>query len=307
MASTSDKFSISSSSTGRRHAWLSRLLAPYGIDDDARLQQAVGGKIVLVTGASFGIGESLVRRLAAADARVILAARSEERLSELVDHIRNSGGRADAICVDLSNSENVERAAAEVVRISGGVDVVVHNAGKSIRRSLALSLDRFHDFQRLMAVNYLGPVQLQLALLPSMFERGGGQIINVSSLGVRLPPAPRWSAYLASKSAFDIWLRSSAPELRHRGVHCTSIYLGLVHTRMSAPTPDYRLMPGQTPDEAAQVLCRAIIHRELRIAPWWLTPVEWLSTPLAEPIEYVFSRMFLKGSDTPAARGEKIE
>lgn len=289
----------------RQHAWLAHLLSPSGIDRSDLLHKAVGGKVVLVTGASFGIGEALALRLGAARAKVIIAARSLERLDSVAQQIARGGGTARVLALDLADSAQVSNAVSEIAATMGGVDVVVHNAGKSIRRSLALSLDRFHDFQRLMAVNYLGPVQLQLALLPAMITKGSGHIINISTVGVRLPPAPRWAAYLASKTAFDVWLRTAAPELRHKGISCTSIYLGLVHTRMSAPTPLYRKLPGQTPDEAAQVICRALIRQPRQIGPWWLDPAAWLAAPFAQPSEWILAQLFLAGSDTAAARGER--
>lgn len=290
--------------SSRPHPLLSQFIAPRGIGRPELLEKSVSGKVVLVTGASYGIGEALAIRLGSARAKVLLAARTTSRLELLARQINESGGTAQIISLDLSDPNQVAAAAAQINAIAGGaVDVVVHNAGKSIRRSLELSLDRFHDFQRLMAVNYLGPVQLQLALLPAMMARGAGKIVNVSSVGVRLPPAPRWSAYLASKSAFDIWIRSAAPELRQHGISCTSVYFGLVHTRMSSPTPAYRKMPGQTADEAATVICRAIIQSPRRIGPWWLDPLECVSTPLSQSVEWFFEKTFSSGSDTPAARG----
>ncbi len=130
----------------------------------------------------------------------------------------------------------------------GQVDVLVSNAGKSIRRSIADSYQRFHDIERTNSVNYLGPAKLVLELLPSMRERGSGHIVNVSTAGVRTPPMARWSAYLASKSAFDMWLRCVSQEVRDDGVTTSTIYMGLVHTRMSSPTPtaeqDARAEPG---------------------------------------------------------------
>jgi NAD(P)-dependent dehydrogenase (short-subunit alcohol dehydrogenase family) len=293
------------SESSRPYPLLSRLLAPRGCGRPDVLRAAVGGKVVLVTGASFGIGAALAKRLGAAGARVLLAARSGPRLAELAQEITDAGGRAETFPLDLSDPRQIEQVVRQLAGIPGGVDVVVHNAGKSIRRSLALSLARPHDFQRCMSVNYLGPVQLQLALLPAMLARGTGQIVNVSSVGVRLPAAPRWSAYLASKTAFDVWLGAAAPELGQAGVTCTSIYLGLVHTRMSAPTPAYRGMPGQTPDEAAQVICRALIRRPRSIGPWWLTPARWLAPPLGRPVEWLQGKLFARGADSPAARGAR--
>lgn len=287
----------------RPHAILSRLLAPRGCGRLSPLRRAVDGKVVLLTGASFGIGAALARRLGLAGATVLLAARSREPLQDIADEITKAGGRAEAIPLDLTDPAQIAAQAEAIQRAHGGVDIVIHNAGKSIRRSLSLSLHRVHDFQRCMAINYLGPVELQLALLPGMLARGSGHIVAVSTVGVRLPPAPRWSAYLSAKAAFDVWLGCAAPELRRSGIATTSVYLGLVHTRMSAPTPTLRNMPGQTPDEAAQVLCRALIRRPRRCGPWWLLPVGWLAWPLATPLEWLHGWLFGRGQDSPAARG----
>jgi NAD(P)-dependent dehydrogenase (short-subunit alcohol dehydrogenase family) len=251
----------------------------------------VNGKIVLVTGASFGIGHSLALRLGRAGAIVLLAARSQEQLGRLREQIRSAGGRAHAYPLDLRDPQEVDTAARSILEQHGYVDVVVHNAGKSIRRSLYASLDRAHDFERTMGVNYLGPVRLQLALLPAMIARRQGHIVNVSSVGVRLPPAAFWAAYSASKSAFDIWVGSAAPELRRSAIVCSRIYLGLVHTAMSAPTEAYARMPGLTADQAACVICRALIERPRTIAPWWLEPVHWLSTPLQPFFEWLQYRL----------------
>ena len=287
----------------RPHAFLSHLLAPRGSRRLPPLRRAVAGKVVLLTGASYGIGEALARRLGMAGATVLLAARSHGHLQALAGEITKAGGRAEAIPLDLTDPSQIAAQAEAIQRSYGAVDILIHNAGKSIRRSLSLSLNRAHDFQRCMDVNYLGPVQLQLALLPGMLARGSGHIIAVSTVGVRLPPAPRWSAYLSSKAAFDVWLGCAAPELRSSGIATTSVYLGLVHTRMSAPTPTLRRMPGQTADEAARVLCRALIRRPRRCGPWWLLPVGWLAWPLATPLEWVHRWLFKRGKDSPAALG----
>ena len=227
------------------------------------------------------------KRLGEAGARVLLLARSQEELEAARDEILAAGGEAYSYVLDLTSSEDVDLVAQQILAEHDTVDVVIHNAGKSIRRSLYKSLDRAHDFQRTMDVNYLGPVRLQLALLPSMIASGSGHIVNVSSLGVRLPAGAMWAAYSASKSAFDIWLNCAVPELIHSDIHCTSVYLGLVHTRMSAPTEAYASMPGQTPDQAACVVCRALIEKPRGIAPWWLAPVEFLSPLFRRPLEWV--------------------
>ena len=260
-----------------RVSWLSRLLAPPLCADPAPLRRAVEGKRVLLTGASFGIGAALAVRLQEAGAQVLLAARSQEQLQALGSNVYR---------LDLRDPAAVDEVAEAILRDHGGVDVVIHNAGKSIRRPLMRALDRPHDFERCMGVNYLGPVRLQLALLPSMIAQGSGHIVNVSSVGVRMPPVAQWAAYLASKSAFDHWLGAAVPELRPRGIACTSVYLGLVHTRMSSPTKEYASLPGLSADEAACVLCRALIRRPRSLAPWWLAPVHWLSPVLERPLEW---------------------
>ena len=191
----------------------SRFINPGGHPSEKALREAVDGKVVLVTGASYGIGKSTARKLAAAGATVLLVARSGDRLEELEQEMSKAGGTAYAYPADLSEPESVDALASEVLERHDHVDVLVNNAGKSIRRSIDLSYDRFHDFERTIWVNYLGPVKLVLALLPSMRARGEGHIVNVSTSGVRMPPAPRWSAYVASKSAFDVFIRTVALEV----------------------------------------------------------------------------------------------
>lgn len=270
---------------------ISRILAPPVCRNNAELSKAVRGKVILVTGASHGIGEALALRLGRVGATVLLAARSEDRLSEVRDTVQESGGEADVFPLDLRDPEQVDSMARELLDRYPRIDVVVHNAGKSIRRSLHRSLDRPHDFERCMGVNYLGPMRLQLALLPSMFEGRHGHIINVSSVSVRLAPAAHWAAYHCSKTAFDLWLGAAVPELRPYGIACTSIYFGLVHTRMSAPTEAYKSMPGQTPEEAAGVICRALVRKPRVLQPWWLGPAHWLSAPLEPVSEWIQSKI----------------
>ena len=247
----------------------------------------MGGEVVLLTGASFGIGSHLARRLGAAGAKVLLAARSAAELESLRAEICLAGGEAQAYPLDLTDSQQVDAVVQRILSEQGRVDIVIHNAGRSIRRSLWRSLDRPHDFQRCMAVNYLGPVRLQLALLAGMKARREGHIVNVSTIGVRLPTGQRWAAYLASKTAFDVWLAAAVPELRPAGIACTSVYMGLVHTRMSAPTRAFAAMPGLTADEAACVICRALIDRPRSLAPWWLGPARCLTLPLERPLEWL--------------------
>jgi NAD(P)-dependent dehydrogenase (short-subunit alcohol dehydrogenase family) len=244
----------------------SRLLNTHRDVTEQELQQAVAGKVVLVTGASHGIGRALSQRLAGAGAELLMVARSRDVLEQLAGEL---GPNAHACPADLSDPEDVARFLSELKAGFPTPDFVVSNAGKSIRRSIAESYDRMHDFTRTIAINYLGPVQLLLGVLEPMRERGSGHIVNVSTIGVLVPPAPRWAAYISSKSAFDVWLRSTVAETAHDGVTATSIYMGLVHTRMSAPTNDFKDVPGLKPEQAAGIVCAALVNRPARIAPWW--------------------------------------
>jgi NAD(P)-dependent dehydrogenase (short-subunit alcohol dehydrogenase family) len=284
-------------------AFTRAFMRPGGGPDEDKLREEVAGKVVLVTGASYGIGEATALRLGAAGASVLLVARSREKLDEVAARIIEHGGAAWVHPCDLADPDAVEALAHEVVGEHSHVDVIVSNAGKSIRRSIELSYDRFHDFQRTIDINYLGPVRLVLALLPSMRERGEGHIVNVSTLGVRMPPTPRWAAYQASKAAFDVFLRSVAPEMRRDGVTYTSVYMALVHTRMSAPTASLRNMPGLSPRQAADLVCRAIVERPREIEPWWVS----LTAPALEvargPWERANALYYRLTADSKASAG----
>jgi NAD(P)-dependent dehydrogenase (short-subunit alcohol dehydrogenase family) len=261
------------------------LANPARVSDPDKLRGAISGKTVLVTGASFGVGEATARKLAAAEATVLVVARSVDRLHELAASINAGGGKAVAYPADLTDEAAVAGLTKQINEQHGALDVVVSNAGKSLRRSLHHQYDRLHDFQRTIDINYLGPIQLLLGVLPAMREQGHGQIVNVSSVGVRVAPGPQWGAYQASKGAFDRWLRSVAPELHADGVEVTSVYFALVRTRMIEPTPILRKLPGLHPDEAADVIAKAIIQRPRTIAPPWVGPVELASALLAGPAD----------------------
>ncbi len=258
-----------------------RVANPARISDPERLRRAVCGKTVLVTGASYGIGHATARRLAAAGATVLVVARSAERLDDLAASINAGGGQAFAYPTDLADEAAVGVLAKEITQNHGPLDIVVSNAGKSLRRSLHHQYDRPHDFQRTIDINYLGPIWLLLGVLPAMRENGGGHIVNVSSVGVRVVPGPQWGAYQASKGAFDRWLRSVAPELHADGVDVTSVYFALVRTRMIEPTPWLGKLPGLTADEAADAIAQAIIERPRTNEPPWVWPAELASVLLA--------------------------
>ncbi|WP_197520517.1 SDR family NAD(P)-dependent oxidoreductase [Mycobacterium sp. E2479] len=277
---------------------------PARVSDPDRLRAAVLGKTVLVTGASYGIGEATARSVAAAGATVLVVARSEERLHDLTASINAGGGKAVAYPTDLTDESAVSTLTKQITEEHGPLDILVSNAGKSLRRSLHDQYDRPHDFQRTIDINYLGPVRLLLGLLPAMRNNGSGHIVNVSSVGVRVVPGPQWGAYQASKGAFDRWLRSVAPELHTDGVDVTTVYFALVRTRMIAPTPLLGRLPGLSPDEAADAIAKAIIERPRTIEPPWVLPAELASVLLAGPADYaarVWHRRFLTQPDTDEA------
>ena len=259
-----------------RYSLLEHLLFPPTRIDAARLAAALAGKTVVITGASYGIGEQVAYALAGTGAQLVLVARTEEKLNEVRAEVERQGGRATVHAADLTDETAVEALAAKLQQVPGGIDFFVSNAGKSIRRPLFESLDRYHDFTRTMGVNYLGPVQLLLKVMQQLV-RNKGHIINVSSVSVLLPPAPRWAAYQASKAAFDQWFRCAAPDLEARGVHTTTVYLPLVRTRMIAPTEVYKSAPAMDPRHVAQRICHAMYRKQKVIRPWWLPTAELAS------------------------------
>jgi acyl-CoA synthetase (AMP-forming)/AMP-acid ligase II/NAD(P)-dependent dehydrogenase (short-subunit alcohol dehydrogenase family) len=236
--------------------------------DDRRLRDAVNGQVVLITGASSGVGEASALRLARAGAIVLLVARRRELLEQLAQRIASEGGSAFAHPCDLADIDAAARLAEEVLERHGRVDVVVSNAGVSIRRWISESSSRFSDVQRTINVNYLGPVRLLLGLLPAMRERGSGHIVHVATVGVDLPPL-RWSAYIASKSAFETWLGGVAPEVRADGITTTSIHLQLVRSPMLGPFRIWNYLPGMSSEEAAGIVARAVARRPRTISPLW--------------------------------------
>jgi thioester reductase-like protein len=232
---------------------------------DKQLARAIRGKTVMITGASSGIGRATALRVGAAGGRVLLVARGVEKLEQTQQEIEDLGGQAFVHRCDLADLSDIERMAKEVMQEHGRVDVLVNNAGRSIRRSIALSYDRMHDYERTMQLNYFGPVRLILSLLPIMRQRGadgrkGGHIINVSSIGVQTN-IPRFSAYVASKAALDAFSRCIASEVIDDGVHLTTIHMPLVRTPMIAPTTMYDRFPTMTPPEAADMICKAMIRK----------------------------------------------
>jgi NAD(P)-dependent dehydrogenase (short-subunit alcohol dehydrogenase family)/thioester reductase-like protein len=224
------------------------------------LKEALEGKHVMITGASSGIGKASAVKVAAAGGVPLLVARNVEKLEETRAEIVAAGGTAYVYAADLSDMDSVERLVERVLADHRNVDMLVNNAGRSIRRSIALSYERFHDFERTMQLNYFGAVKLIIGLLPHMRERGSGHIVNISSIGVQANP-PRFSAYVASKAALDAFTRVVASEVVGDGVTFTTIHMPLVRTPMIAPTKMYDAFPAITPDEAADMICEALRGR----------------------------------------------
>ena len=267
------------------------------------LEKAVRGRVVMVTGASSGIGKSAAMKIADAGGTVLLVARTPEKLDEAREQIEAGGGIAFVHPCDLSDMDDIERMADEVLAEHGHVDILVNNAGRSIRRSIALSYDRPHDFERTMQLNYHGAVRLILKLLPVMRERRSGQIVNVSSIGVQTN-MPRFSAYVASKAALDAFSRCIASEIIDDGVHVTSIYMPLVRTPMIAPTKMYDRFPTITPEEAAEMICEAIMHKPKRIATPMGTLGQILYALNPKSIDYILNTAYHLFPDSAAAKGD---
>jgi len=233
-----------------------------------RLRARVAGRLVVVTGASRGVGAETAARLALAGARVVLLARSADDLERVAHGIRRRRGSAEVLVADLGDPDAASAAGEEILSRWGTPAVVVSNAGLSLRRTARDSRDRPHDVTRTIGVNYLGPVALLHRLLPAMADAGTGHVVSIASTSVDIP-APGWSLYGASKSAMDAWLRAVALEVAPSGVATTSIRLPLVRTAMSAPTAAYAAVPAMRPVDAAKYVARAIVDRPRVLAPWW--------------------------------------
>ncbi|MCR2806389.1 SDR family NAD(P)-dependent oxidoreductase [Paenibacillus soyae] len=254
-----------------RNRFIESLLFPKPRLDEDGLRRSMAGKTILITGASSGIGEKLAYLLGRTDACLVLVARRMDKLEAIREAIASQGGKVSVYAADLREESELDALSAWLRERPQGLDIVFSNAGKSIRRPVMESLDRFHDFQRTMAVNYFAPVRLLLAVLPEL-ERRRGHIVNVSTINASLIPFPYWAAYQASKSAFDTWLRAAAPELNARGIRVTSCYLPLVRTPMIEPTAAYRKLPAMSPEHAARWIAAAVLANRRTIAPWWLPP-----------------------------------
>jgi len=233
----------------------------------SRTRIPLRGKRVLITGASSGIGEAGAEAFAAEGAEVIVVARRADLLDDLASRIADSGGTATALPCDLTDLDAVDALADTVHQRFGGVDIRVNNAGRPIRRPLADSLDRWHDVERTMQLNYFSPLRLIRGLAPGMIERGDGHIINVATWGVLSEASPLFGVYNASKAALSAVSRVIETEWSRNGVHSTTLYYPLVATPMIAPTRAYDGVPALSSEEAGRWMIDAARHRPVRIAP----------------------------------------
>ena len=228
-------------------------------------KQKVNGKTVLITGASSGIGLTVAHKLADAGARVLLVARTEETLNEVKRDIEAKGGQALVFPCDLNDLASIDEVSNQILSSVDHIDILINNAGRSIRRAVHESVDRFHDFERTMQLNYFGAIRLVMNILPQMMIRRDGHIINISSIGV-LANATRFSAYVASKAALDAFSRCLSAEVHSHNIAITSVYMPLVRTPMIAPTKIYKYVPTLSPEQAADLVATAIVKRPKKVA-----------------------------------------
>jgi NAD(P)-dependent dehydrogenase (short-subunit alcohol dehydrogenase family) len=273
---------------------------------DRTLKGQVRNKVVVITGGSSGIGLATARKVAAAGATTIIVARDPEKLAEAKKAIAADGHTAVTYSADVSDAAQCADLVQTLVEEHGGADVLVNNAGRSIRRAIENSFDRFHDFERTMSLNYYGALRLTLGLLPTMVKKRRGHVINISSIGV-LTNAPRFSAYVASKAALDAWTRCAASEFADVGIQFTTINMPLVRTPMIAPTKIYTQVPTLSPEEAADLVAEAIVYRPVRIATRLGVFGEVLHALLPRVAQVIMNTTFRMFPDSASAAGKKEE
>ena len=271
---------------------------------DRTLKGKVRNKVVVITGGSSGIGLATAQKVAAAGAVTVIVARGEEELFKVRDEMQAAGGKVFAYTADLADMASCDALVKQVLDAHGHVDVLVNNAGRSIRRSIEASYDRFHDFERTMQLNYFGSIRLIMGFMPKMTERRKGHIINISSIGV-LANSPRFSAYVASKAALDAFSRCAQGELSGKGICFTTINMPLVKTPMIAPTKMYDSVPTLSPEEAADLLVKAIIEKPSRIATRLGIFSALVNALAPKAYEVVMNTAFELFPDSAAAKGDR--
>jgi NAD(P)-dependent dehydrogenase (short-subunit alcohol dehydrogenase family) len=271
---------------------------------DRSLAGKVKGKVAVVTGGTSGIGEATAYKLAEAGAQVVVVARDAEKAKPVMARIKAMGGKAKFHSCDLADLADCDRLVAAVLREHGRCDFLVNNAGRSIRRGIASSFDRFHDFERTMQLNYFGSLRLIMGFLPSMMKHRHGHIVNISSIGV-LTQAPRFSAYVASKAALDAFTGCAASEFNDNNIAFTTINMPLVRTPMIAPTKLYNHVPTLTPEQAADLVVEAIVYRPVRIATRLGIFGALLHAVAPKATQVILNTAFRMFPDSSAAQGRK--
>jgi NAD(P)-dependent dehydrogenase (short-subunit alcohol dehydrogenase family) len=292
----------------RNYAWVlwdywERHLDP-DLHIDRSLRGTVGGKVVLVTGGSSGIGLAAAHKFAEAGATTIICGRDQDKLDEACKEAKAKGYAFVAYAADIANMADCDRFIAQLVAEHGGVDFLINNAGRSIRRAIEASYDRFHDFERTMQLNYFGCLRVTMGLLPGMTAKRKGHVVNISSIGV-LTNAPRFSAYVASKAALDAWTRCASSEYADVGITFTTINMPLVRTPMIAPTGIYNNVPTLAPEEAADLIAQACIFKTVRIATRMGIFGQILHALVPRIAQIMMNTSFRMFPDSSAAKGDK--
>ncbi len=271
---------------------------------DHSLSGKVRGRTVLITGGSSGIGKAAALKIAGAGAKVLICARGADELNATCKEIVDAGGVCHTYVADLTDPKSCDELVQKVLAEHKGVDILINNAGRSIRRAIASSYDRFHDFERTMQLNYFGSLRLIMGFLPGMAARHRGHIINISSIGV-LTNAPRFSAYVSSKAALDAFSRCAQAEFSDNGINFTTINMPLVKTPMIAPTKMYESVPTLSPDEAGDMIVTAIIERPVRMATRLGTFAQIFYALAPRAYEILMNTAFRLFPDSAAAKGMK--
>ncbi len=275
-----------------------------------QLRRVVGGRRILITGASAGIGRETALRLARGGPDLLLVARRRPRLDALAAELEERGATVHVLPCDLADLGAVDALAARVLAEHGGVDVLVNNAGHSIRRALWRQTDRLHDFERVMRLNYFAALHLTLPLVERMRAQGRGHVVNVSTLGTQFGPEPRFAAYLASKGALDAFARSAAAETSRDGVRWTTVHMPLVRTEMIAPTVAYRAFPALSARRAAEMVVDGIVRRPARVSHPFGVALHLVDLATPRALEHVMGQAMGRGGSPralaePAHRSEE--
>jgi NAD(P)-dependent dehydrogenase (short-subunit alcohol dehydrogenase family) len=275
---------------------------------DRTLKGQITGKVILITGGTSGIGQATALKIAAAGTAkaVVVCGRDQEKIDETLKLAKKQGVKIVAYQADVADEAGCAAFVQTLNDKHGGVDILVNNAGRSIRRALESSYDRFHDFERTMDVNYFGALRITMGVLPGMVAKKKGHIINISSIGV-LTNAPRFSAYVSSKAALDAWTRCASSEFADRGINFTTINMPLVKTPMIAPTKIYNNVPTLEPEEAADMIIRAIVYKPVRIATRLGIAGQVLHAFAPRIAQIVMNTSFRMFGDSEAAKGKKNE